>query len=256
MKRSALVFLLLLLVSLLSAAPIPFAVVAGNQAVATSTLWEPIIEELRRSTGLDLQLEIVRSHDELVSGFYDRLFPVAVSEWYWANQLINDGIGYPITQIAIYGTTYIHSILIVRHDSVIRSLEGLDGTRTALIEPLIYYEGNTLPRMVVDERGIQPDYVVTDTAESVIKGVAYGALPAGFIPDYRLDDPSLEPWSDQLRIVYESPPIPSPLVIVHRDIDRNAASALQQALPAITVTGISFIVPDKDHEVPVSFPAE
>lgn len=51
-----------------------------------------------------------------------------------------------------FGNRVVRSILIVRHDSVIRSLDDLEGVRTALLEPFIHYEGDALPRFMVGEQ--------------------------------------------------------------------------------------------------------
>jgi phosphonate transport system substrate-binding protein len=128
------------------------------------------------------------------------------------------------------GSLGYHSILIVKGDSPFKTLEDLKGRSMAWADPNST-SGYLIPLVSLRAAGIEPDKFFGKTLfsgghEQSVLGVINGQFDSGFTWSSKghnagqiramVDRKVLK--MDQFRVVWESPLIPNPLVVVRKDI--------------------------------------
>jgi len=118
-------------------------------------------------------------------------------------------------------------LIVVRKDSDIQTLEGLDGAEVAFPSPGAF-GASVVPRAEMRSRGVNftPSYVKSH--DSVYRAVVAGLLPAGggVLRTFNAIDPSLR---DQLRIIYKTNAYTPHAIAALERVPTELRAALQQA---------------------------
>jgi phosphonate transport system substrate-binding protein len=129
-----------------------------------------------------------------------------------------------------------HSVIVVRADSGIESLEDLKGKKFAFVDPAST-SGNLIPRKILIENGIDPEkdfdmYYYAGTHNAVQYAVANGKVDAGADSDnsYNRMAEAGEIDTEVNKIIYTSPAIPGSPIAVRGDLPRELKQRIQDAL--------------------------
>jgi len=228
MRLIAVLLNVLFLSAALAAVPVPFAVVTGNEAVATREIWVGILDEVSEFSGHSLKLKLVHDHDSIEEGFLSGDFILAAVDPRHMKQMRQEHLAQPLLEVTDREGSGVNTGLYVRKDSVIRTLEDLNGRTIAILPPGIHCASNELPAEMLDSiPGIQVTSVLVDTPESIIKAVRYGAVDAGVIAEII---PGQAPDTENLRLIAESEPVAFWYVVVRTDYSESVISAIKDAL--------------------------
>lgn len=119
-------------------------------------------------------------------------------------------------------------LVVVRHDSAIRTLGDLQGKRLAIPDPADLAAGVYL-RHQLKRLGIKPRFEGISTHGNGFRAVFIGTqdAAAGDNVNYALQEAELQ---QKLRIIYQTPPLPSVAIASRRDLPPEHAQALSRAL--------------------------
>ena len=100
-----------------------------------------------------------------------------------------------------------------------------------MIPPMGFY----IPLALMYEKGIDPfsyykAVIFPETFESILKSVAYGKLDSGFIISNILENEDNSVYSDNIRIIIKSDPLPLPLIVIRNDFNKELSIIFQQAI--------------------------
>lgn len=229
-RRSAPVALFIFImasVGTLHAAPPPysFGVVPQFDQRQIVTVWQPILDELTRRSGVQLALSGVPQVAEFEKRFVAGQYDLAYTDPYLAS-IVARQQGYQVLvrdhAAALYG------LLVVRRDSPIRSPRELNGKIVAFPAP------NTLGASLLVRADltnkfhvrVTPRYVRTHG--SVYLQVAQGLVDAGGGAQSTFDSQP-QALHDRLRIIHTTTQVPSLPVVAHPRVPVAVQNKLRQA---------------------------
>jgi ABC-type phosphate/phosphonate transport system substrate-binding protein len=214
--------------------PVVLAVPAGEQGLARLRQWRPLADYLADSSGLTVSLEILEDHRAVLAALEANLCDLAFVDPVWCAVLIRRGLGRPLARPQIGARDTVRSVLIVHRDSIIRRPQDLAGRTVALTGSGESGVGYFLPLHLLRHSGgaepLEPLLVYSDTDLSVLKGVAYGKLEAGFLSSAVLDEADNAELADQVRVVMESDPIPQWTVVLREGLRGSTTAMLRKEL--------------------------
>lgn len=189
-------------------------------------IWQPILDELKRRTGIDIHLQGAKDIPEfearLAAGDYDFAYMnpyhalVAGGDQGYA-PMVRDG------GRALYG------ILVVRKDSPINDVKDLDGADIAFPAPNALGASLLMRTELARDHGleIKPKYVKTHS--SVYLNVVLGQTPAGggVMGTFNQQPPKVR---DQLRTLYVTRDMPPHPLGVHPRVARQDRDKITKAL--------------------------
>lgn len=186
--------------------------------------WTPFTHYLSRKTGLSIQLQTAKDiatfQDQLKQGQLDISF-INPQTYIQVHQLA----GYQAFAKERGGAT--KGLIIVRKDSLIQDVGQLDRLTMAFAGPTAF-TATTLPRNYLKLRRVEvtPQYVVS--IDSVYRAVAKGLFQAGGgeARTFGSLDPDLK---KELRILWESKPLPPFPFFVHPRIPKDVVARIQRA---------------------------
>lgn len=231
-----LLFLALLGVGLPGAAqpPVVLAVPAGEEGLARLRQWQPLAAYLAESTGLEVNLEILEDHPAVLEALRSNRCDLAFVDPLWCALLVRRVGGRPLARPQVGARDTVRAALVAHRDSIIRAPADLAGATVALTGYRESAAGYFLPLRLLRDTGALRlpgiRLVYSDTDLSVLKGVAYGKLQAGFVTSAVLDDPAQAPLAAQVRVVLESDPAPQWTVVARPDLREAASAALRRQL--------------------------
>ncbi len=177
--------------------------------------------ELGRPVTLKLSADLSKAADELASGNVDiaYLTPVAYIKAQRA------GAARLVAKTVTRGEKSFRLMLVVRHDSPIKSVKDLKGKNFAFGDPAAI-----LQRAVVVNAGLRLEqlgsYKFIGHYDNIARGVANGDFDAGI-----LKDTTAYEWERKgLRILHASPHLPPYNIAVSKQVDEPTRNALRQAL--------------------------
>lgn len=199
----------------LSAVPLNFAVPAMHSGLEMLQVWTPIADYLEKVCEFDITLHIVKDYETLQAGMLAKNYDIGYVNALYENRIITAGKGSVGTRARadINGKNTFTTALIVNKDSVMRTMQEMQGRYLALTIARESLGGYYIPLCLFSQAGIDPKQVFSQiiysgTYASILKGVAFGVLDAGAVTTAILEDGQYREISSQVRIIEESQDVP------------------------------------------------
>jgi len=176
-----------------------FGVVPQQSASKLARLWTPILSEVSKQSGIQLQFRTAKDiptfEKELSAGTYDLSY---MNPYHYA--VFSHRPGY--SAFAKQQNMRIVGVIVVRKDSKIQNLSELDGQTLAFPSPAAF-AATLLPQAHLRKLGITYEASYVSSHDSVYRNVASGRAVAGggIIRTLNNIDPEVR---DQLRVLWES----------------------------------------------------
>ncbi|WP_429885209.1 phosphate/phosphite/phosphonate ABC transporter substrate-binding protein [Geoalkalibacter halelectricus] len=195
--------------------------------------YQPVVDYLSENTPYRFELKLARDYREAVEFLRQGTTPIAfLGDLTFAKACEGFDVVPLVKPLSPTGEPFYHSVVVVRADSPLQTLQDLKGKSFAFGD-LHSSSGNLVPRYLLHEQGISVldlrDYAHLRTHDGVIKAVLKGKFDAGAVKDsiaYHYQDQGL-------RILAVSKPIPAVPIAVRKDADAKMALTVQTALLAL-----------------------
>ena len=215
--------------------PVVLALPASEEGMVLFRQWKPITDYLTETSGLVLILEMVEDHSSILQGLENNLYDLAYVNPVWYVMLAERGLCIPLARPVVLGRDTFRSLLIVHRDSIIRNAGDLAAATIALTGLSESALGYYIPLALLEAHGLEissssDTILFSDTFLSILKGVAYGKLEAGFVSSAVLDDGDNSSLREQVRVILESEAIPQWTVVARADLRQRAIASVRQAL--------------------------
>jgi len=205
--------------------PLSFGFPLQQSAAEMAKRWTPFLDYLSEKTGLPLEFktakDITSFQQQMMAGEYDLAF---VAPHLYIQ--INKSVGYKAFANEKNGRGT--GLIVVRNDSPIKDLAQLNGTTMAFASKTALM-GTLIPKRELENRNItvEGEYVVS--LDSVYLSVVNGRFPAGGgeIRTFGVLAPELK---SQLRVLWESKPIPPFTFIAHPRVQSPAVDKIKAAM--------------------------
>jgi phosphonate transport system substrate-binding protein len=188
------------------------------------SIWQPIVDELERRTGL--RFELVTS---LSVGDYDNDVKNGVYDFIFVNPYMMPRIEkQPGYRPLIRDSAPLHGILVVRKDSPLRKIEDLRG-KTLAVPSMTALGASLLLRAELDrDFGVKTRPLIAKTHTSVFLHVVNGLADAGGSVQKALSeqDPRIQ---DSLKVLHRTRGIPSHPVAAHQRVPAPVRERVRQA---------------------------
>lgn len=212
---------------------IQFGVIPRYNPMLMYRSYQPMMDYLTEHTPYRFELKLARDYTEAVTLLRQGITPIAsLGDVTFTEAQRNFGAVPILKPLNAQGEPFYHSIVIVREDSPIRTLQDLKGKTFAFGDPHST-SGNLIPRYFLYRHGITlfdlKRFVTLGNHDAVAKAVLKGKYAAGAVKDviaYRYKEHGL-------RFLAESDPIPSVPIVVRRDAPPELVAAVKKALLAI-----------------------
>jgi phosphonate transport system substrate-binding protein len=215
--------------------PVVLALPASEEGMVLFRQWKPITDYLTETSGLVLILEMVEDHSSILQGLENNLYDLAYVNPVWYVMLAERGLCIPLARPVVLGRDTFRSLLIVHRDSIIRNAGDLAAATIALTGLSESALGYYIPLALLEAHGLgissaSDTILFSDTFLSILKGVAYGKLEAGFVSSAVLDDGDNSSLREQVRVILESEAVPQWTVVARADLRQRAIASVRQAL--------------------------
>jgi phosphonate transport system substrate-binding protein len=229
---------------------VKFYLTPSNTQEVLNKSGEQMKELLEKETGLQIELETPRSHEDLVAkfgegkpcfGFLNSHSYVVANKKYGASAKL---------RIVRYGTGLYYGMIVTRSTSGIKSLEDLNGKTIAYTDELST-SGYLYPKKTLEKKGVTPGNIVfLKSHEEVILQVYSGKVdagaafyspedPSGALRDARARVQSKFPDVDKKVIILaKTDPIPNDPIVFSKDVPPDLAMKIVIALVKITSTEV------------------
>lgn len=219
-------------------ADLSFGSVAMDVPAAMHQRLKPLTDylsrELKRPVRLKLSPELSAAADDVAAGRVDiaYLTPVAYIK------ARKKGEVRLVVKTVTKGEQSFRLMIVVRHDSPIRTVHDLKGKNFAFGDPAAI-----LQRAVVVNAGIRLEelgsYKFIGHLDNIARGIANGDFDAGI-----LKDTSAIEWEKKgLRVIHASPPLPPFNIVVGPHVSEPLYHKIREALLALKVSNL------RHHEV-------
>ena len=195
--------------------------------------YQPMMDYLTANTPYRFELKLSRNYHQAVEFVLDGTTPVAsLGDVTFAEAHQKIGAIPILKPLNPDGSPYYHSIIIVRENCFIQSLDDLKGTRFAFGD---YHStsGKLIPHHHLQRHGIElndfANYEHLESHDAVAKAVLKGTADAGAVKDVV----AIRYRDHGLRFLSISDPIPAVPIVVRDDAPEDLVAALKMALLAI-----------------------
>ena len=210
-----------------------FSSVSAENQAATEARYKDVAAAFKERTGVDMRIYTASDYAGTVQALTaGQIHMAQVGASAYASAWIdsNGGVEPLVANKELDGALGYHSILIVKADSPYKSMDDLKGRTLAWADPNST-SGYLIPLVSLRGAGIEPDKFFGKTLfsgghEQSVLGVINGQFESAFTWSSKghnagqiramVDRGVLK--MDQFRVVWESPLIPNPLVMVRKDI--------------------------------------
>lgn len=245
MNKGKIFVVILLTLALTAAPPLPetpataykpvvyFGVIPRYNPIIMYRSYQPMMNYLTANTPYRFELKLSRNYHQAVEYVLDGTTPVAsLGDVTFAE--VHEKIGaIPILKpLNSDGAPYYHSIIIVREDSPVQTVDDLKGTHFAFGD---YHStsGKLIPYYHLQRQGIEltdfTSYEHMESHDAVAKAVLKGTADAGAVKDVV----AIRYREHGLRFLSISDPIPAVPIVVRNDVPEQLVAALKMALLAI-----------------------
>ena len=229
-----------------------FAVVPDENATGVEKRYGPFVTYLSKELGVPVKLRIANDYAAVIEGQIAGNIHIAqYGPASYARAFMNGAKIEPFAmEVNKDGTKGYYSVLYVKNDSPIKSIEELKGKNLGLVDPNST-SGNNVPRFAMDKMGIDPEkyfsnVVYTGSHENAIIALQQGQVDAAFnwwndekdSMLMRMETKKMAKYAD-FRIIFKS------------DIIVNSPTAYLTTLPEelrAAIRGAYFGIEKKDAE--------
>lgn len=215
-------------VAALSDASADYMLARAPQSSATNlaAAWEPFLERLSKEVGAKISLRLYPSREAFESELYKGTPDFAFMNPYYA-VLVRKTFGY--NALVRDDGQRLKGIIVVPMDSPIKTVEDLED-KTIAFADVNAMGASLLPRAVLTrEHGLHFKPVYVGPHENVYRAAFVGQVDAGAgVPQTFNDEP--EDLRRQLRVVFETPAVPSHPLIVHPRVPAELQAKITQAI--------------------------
>ena len=235
-----------------------FSSVSAENQSATQARFKELADVFKQKVGVEMRIYTATDYSGTVQALTSgqiHMGQMGASAYSAAWIDSNGGVEPLVANKELDGALGYHSILIVKSDSPYKKLEDLKGKSMAWADPNST-SGYLIPLVSLRSSGIEPDKFFGKTLfsgghEQSVLGVVGGQFDSGFTWSSKghnagqiramVDRGVLK--MDQFRVIWESPLIPNPLVVVRKDkslafADPNSASGYLIPLVLLRAIGI------------------
>jgi phosphonate transport system substrate-binding protein len=159
-----------------------FAIIPAENATGVVERYSPLMDYLTKQIGVKVNLRIANDYAAVIEG--QRTGSVHIASYgsaSFARALIT-GVKTEAFGIDVNGdgTTGYYSVFYVKKDSPYKSIEDLKGKNLGLVDPNST-SGNNVPRLVLDQKGINPEtyfgkVVFTGSHDNAVLALAQGTV--------------------------------------------------------------------------------
>lgn len=228
-----------------------FGVEPAGSERAQTMIWLPLLEHLSIQLGLPVRLATVNDRQSfdacLKSGFYDIVF---MNPYHYITANNRDGY----RAIARQGDERVQGLLVVGHDSPIKSLDDLTGQTAAFSTPYSFAD-SILVQSAIDDAGVTVSPVFFQSQAAVYSAVSQGSIAVGGgTPDSftTLD----APIRSALRILHVTQDVTPNAFAVHTSLSIDLRTRILDVLAtvgdhapeALDDLSIGAIVPARDAD--------
>ena len=221
---------------------ISFSSVSAENQAATQARYKDVARVFQERTGVEMRIFTATDYAGTVQALTSGQIQMAQlgASGYASAWIDSNGAVEPlVTNRELDGALGYHSILIVKSDSPYKKLEDLKGKTLAWADPNST-SGYLIPLVSLRGAGIEPEKFFGRTLfsgghEQSVLGVINGQLDSAFTWSSKghnagqiramVDRGVLR--MDQFRVVWESPLIPNPLVVVRKDMPEDMKRELR-----------------------------
>lgn len=210
-----------------------FGVIPRYNPIIMYRSYQPMMDYLTANTPYRFELKLSRNYHEAVEFLQNGTTPVAsLGDVTFAEAHQKFGAEPILKPLNTEGEAFYHSIIIVRDNGFIQSLDGLKGARFAFGD---YHStsGKLIPHYHLQRHGVElsdlASYVHMESHDAVAKAVLKGTVDAGAVKDVV----AIRYREHGLRFLAVSEPIPSVPIVVRNDAPEELVAALKMALLAI-----------------------
>jgi len=222
---------------------VSFASVSNENQAATQARFGEVARVFKERTGVEMRIFTASDYSGTVQALTSGQVQMGQmgGSGYASAWIDSDGAVEPlVTNKEVDGALGYHSILIVKSDSPFKKLEDLKGRTLAWADPNST-SGYLIPLVSLRGAGIEPETFFGRTLfsgghEQSVLGVINGQLDSAFTWSSKghnagqiramVDRGVLK--IDQFRVVWESPLIPNPVVVVRKDMPEDMKRELRQ----------------------------
>jgi phosphonate transport system substrate-binding protein len=208
-----------------------FCVVPQFEQRKLFAIWNPIVQELSRRTGIELRLETTLGVPEYEQGVRTGRFDLVYANPYHVYRE-RHGQGYvPILRDDVP----LRGIVVVARDSPIRSVKDLDGRTLAVPSPNAIGASLLVRADLLRQHGVRVQIVNAKTHSSAYLHVATGTTAAGGGVDKTLREQPAD-VQNALRVLYVTREFASHPVAVHPRVPAETRLRIQRALLELAAT--------------------
>lgn len=210
-----------------------FGVIPRYNPIIMYRSYQPMMDYLTANTPYRFELKLSRDYHLAVDFLQNGTTPIASLGPVTFSEAYRKFGAIPIVApLSAKGVPYYHSIIVVREDSPITSLEELKGKSFAFGDHHST-SGKLIPHHMLVQKGIQlsdlESYSYYESHDATAKAVLKGNAVAGAVKDvvaYRYREHGL-------RFLAVSDPMPAVPIVVRKDEDPHLVAAMKEALLAI-----------------------
>jgi len=248
--------------------PLRLAVIPQMQDQTAAGHYDALIDTLRDELNRNIVLVPVGSYGAVVEGLFDG--SIALAELGPGSYALARDRGADVVAFASLhrrsdasGPSAYHSVLIVRRDAGVRSLEALKGSSLSLVDPAST-SGAIVPRAALPRITGMPletwfgRVSFAGSHDLAIDAVLDGRVAAAFVSDTRIKEVKHRgrPAADALHIVWRSGPIPSDPFVYQNSLCMSLKQAIhrvfferrEQLQPLFSWRGMQGFVPVSDSD--------
>lgn len=210
-----------------------FSSVSAENQAATQARFKELADVFRQKVGVEMRIYTATDYSGTVQALTSgqiHMGQMGASAYSAAWIDSNGGVEPLVANQELDGALGYHSILIVKSDSPYKKLEDLKGKTLAWADPNST-SGYLIPLVSLRGAGIEPDKYFSKTLfsgghEQSVLGVIGGQFESAFTWSSKghnagqiramVDRGVLK--MDQFRVIWESPLIPNPLVVIRKDM--------------------------------------
>lgn len=208
-----------------------FGVVPQFEQRKLFAIWKPVVDELARRTGLDIKLEVTLSVPAFEAAVEAGSFDFVYANPYHILK-VRDSQGYiPLVR----DEEPLRGIIVVRKDSLLKSVKELDGKTLAVPSPNALGASLLVRAELERLHNVRVQMLNVKTHSSVYLHVLNGLTEAGGGVQKTLAEqaPAIQA---QLRVLYTTRDMPSHPVAAHPRVLPAVRDSLRQALLAISAS--------------------